>query len=418
MDEGLISGLGARMVLDSRGNPTIEVDCFVDGNLHGRALVPSGASTGAHEAHELRDVDDPDWGGKGVDGAIDHVIETIQPSITGLPVTDQILVDEVMLEIDGTPNKSELGANAILGVSLAVLRAAADYMGQPLWRYVGGLAHPSLPVPQMNILNGGAHASNGLDVQEFMVVPHGFDIFPEALRAGVETYHALKEILKEKDLSTSLGDEGGFAPTLDGNKEALGLLVQAIENAGYRPGTDLSIALDVAASEFFEDGNYRFEGKTIDGVGLMEVYRSWIDEFPIVSIEDGFAEDDWESWSAFTRTDGGRVQLVGDDLFVTNIERLAQGLETDAANAILIKPNQIGTISETLEVIRLAAENGWATVMSHRSGETEDTTIADLAVGCGCGQIKTGAPARSDRTAKYNRLLRISEELEGFDPTF
>ncbi|HJN55604.1 MAG TPA: phosphopyruvate hydratase, partial [Candidatus Poseidoniales archaeon] len=364
------------------------------------------------------DTDNPAWGGKGVDGAIEHVIETIQPSITGLPVTDQTLVDEMMLEIDGTPNKSELGANAILGVSLAVLRAAADYMGQPLWRYVGGLAHPSLPVPQMNILNGGAHASNGLDVQEFMVVPHGFDIFPEALRAGVETYHALKGILKESSLSTSLGDEGGFAPTLASNKDALRLLIQAIEAAGYRPGTDLSIALDVAASEFFEDGNYRFEGKTIDGDGLMEVYRSWLDEFPIVSIEDGFAEDDWESWAAFTRTDGDRVQLVGDDLFVTNIERFAQGLETDAANAILIKPNQIGTISETLEVIRLAVESGWGTVMSHRSGETEDTTIADLAVGCGCGQIKTGAPARSDRTAKYNRLLRISEELEGFDPTF
>ena len=402
------------MILDSRGNPTVEVDCYVDGRLAGRAAVPSGASTGSHEAVELRDGDMDRWLGKGVDSAVTNVIEKIQEALVGLPVDDQRMIDEVMLEMDTTGNKSNIGANATLGASLACLHAGSNVHQMPLWRYVGGLSGGSLPVPLMNILNGGAHAASNVDVQEFMVVPHGFDHFPEALRAGVETYHSLKSVLKEKGLLGGVGDEGGFAPNLPKNEEGLALLVQAIERAGYSPGEQMSIALDVAAQEFHHADGYHIDGRIIDGESLGEMYSGWLDDYPIVSIEDAFGEDDWSSWSNFTKREGHRVQVVGDDLFVTNIGRLAEGIEIGAANAILIKPNQIGTVTETLECIDMAKENGMGTVISHRSGETSDDTIADIAVGTRAGQIKTGAPARSDRTAKYNQLLRIAEECEEY----
>tara|TARA_B100001996_G_scaffold294_1_gene324 strand:- start:1978 stop:3198 length:1221 start_codon:yes stop_codon:yes gene_type:complete len=406
------------MILDSRGNPTVEVDCYVDGRLAGRAAVPSGASTGSHEAVELRDGDMKRWFGKGVDGAVTNVIEKIQEALVGLPVDDQRMIDEVMLEMDTTGNKSNIGANATLGASLACLHAGSNVHQMPLWRYVGGLSGGSLPVPLMNILNGGAHAASNVDVQEFMVVPHGFDHFPEALRAGVETYHSLKSVLKEKGLLGGVGDEGGFAPNLPKNEEGLALLVQAIERAGYSPGEQMSIALDVAAQEFHHADGYHIDGRIIDGESLGEMYSGWLDDYPIVSIEDAFGEDDWSSWSKFTKQEAHRVQIVGDDLFVTNIGRLAEGIEIGAANAILIKPNQIGTVTETLECIDLAKENGMGTVISHRSGETSDDTIADIAVGTRAGQIKTGAPARSDRTAKYNQLLRIAEECEEYSQLY
>jgi enolase len=409
-----ISGLAARMILDSRGNPTVEVDCYVDGSLAGRAAVPSGASTGSHEAVELRDGDMSRWMGKGVDGAVDNVVERIQEALVGLPVDDQRMIDEVMLEMDDTGNKAILGANATLGASLACLHAGANVHRMPLWRYVGGLSGGSLPVPMMNILNGGAHAASNVDVQEFMVVPHGFDHFPEALRAGTETYHALKSVLKENGLLGGVGDEGGFAPNLPKNEEGLALLVQAIERAGYVPGDQMSIALDVAAQEFHHADGYHIDGRVVDGEALGELYSSWLDAYPIVSLEDAFGEDDWASWTRFNKREGGRVQIVGDDLFVTNIDRLAEGIEVGAANAILIKPNQIGTITETLECIEMAKEHAFGTVISHRSGETSDDTIADLAVGTRAGQIKTGAPCRSDRTAKYNQLLRIAEECDEY----
>lgn len=413
-----ISGLAARMILDSRGNPTVEVDCYVDGALAGRAAVPSGASTGSHEAVELRDGDMTRWMGKGVDNAVTNVLERIQEALVGLPVDDQRMIDETMLEMDETGNKATLGANATLGASLACLHAGANVHQMPLWRYVGGLSGGILPVPMMNILNGGAHAASNVDVQEFMVVPHGFDHFAEALRAGTETYHALRSVLKENGLLGGVGDEGGFAPNLPKNEEGLALLVQAIERAGYSPGEQLSIALDVAAQEFHHADGYHIDGRVIDGETLGELYSGWLDEYPIVSMEDVFGEDDWESWSQFNKREGGRVQIVGDDLFVTNIDRLAQGIEIDAANAILIKPNQIGTVTETLECIELAKEHAFGTVISHRSGETSDDTIADLAVGTRAGQIKTGAPCRSDRTAKYNQLLRIAEECEEYSQLF
>jgi enolase len=409
-----ISGLAARMILDSRGNPTVEVDCYVDGSLAGRAAVPSGASTGSHEAGELRDGDMSRWMGKGVDGAVDNVVERIQEALVGLPVDDQRMIDEVMLEMDDTGNKAILGANATLGASLACLHAGANVHRMPLWRYVGGLSGGSLPVPMMNILNGGAHAASNVDVQEFMVVPHGFDHFPEALRAGTETYHALKSVLKENGLLGGVGDEGGFAPNLPKNEDGLALLVQAIERAGYVPGDQMSIALDVAAQEFHHADGYHIDGRVVDGEALGELYSSWLDAYPIVSLEDAFGEDDWASWTRFNKREGGRVQIVGDDLFVTNIDRLAEGIEVGAANAILIKPNQIGTITETLECIEMAKEHAFGTVISHRSGETSDDTIADLAVGTRAGQIKTGAPCRSDRTAKYNQLLRIAEECDEY----
>ncbi len=392
----------------------MEVDCYVDGRLAGRAAVPSGASTGSHEAVELRDGDMNRWLGKGVDGAVTNVIEKIQEALVGLPVDNQHVIDEVMLEMDTTGNKSNIGANATLGASLACLHAGSNVHQMPLWRYVGGLSGGSLPVPLMNILNGGAHATSNVDVQEFMVVPHGFDHFPEALRAGVETYHSLKSVLKDKGLLGGVGDEGGFAPNLPKNEEGLALLVQAIEQAGYSPGEQMSIALDVAAQEFHHADGYHIDGRIIGGAELGEMYSSWLDDYPIVSIEDAFGEDDWLSWSRFTKSEGHRVQVVGDDLFVTNIGRLAEGIEMGAANAILIKPNQIGTVTETLECIDMAKENGMGTVISHRSGETSDDTIADIAVGTRAGQIKTGAPARSDRTAKYNQLLRIAEECEEY----
>ncbi len=415
--DAYITGLNARSILDSRGNPTVEVDCFVNGSLAGRAAVPSGASTGSHEAVELRD-GGKRWMGKGVDNAVQNVIEIIQDALVGLRVDDQTTIDQCILDLDDSPNKANIGANATLGASMACLHAGANVHSQPLWRYIGGLSGGCLPVPLMNILNGGAHAASDVDVQEFMVVPHGFDSFPEALRAGVETYHSLKSVLKEQGLLSGIGDEGGFAPNLPSNEIGLGLLTEAIERAGYSPGDEMGIALDVAAQEFLQDDGYHIDGRVITGEDLVETYARWADEHPIISIEDPFGEDDWNSWASLTREIGNRVQIVGDDLFVTNVNRLSDGIDQKSANAILIKPNQIGTITETLECIEMAKSNGFGTIMSHRSGETSDYTIADLAVGSRTGQIKTGAPARSDRTSKYNQLLRISETCGEFLPPF
>ena len=413
----IISGLDARMVLDSRGNPTVEVDCYVDGGLLGRAMVPSGASTGAYEAIELRDGDASRWLGKGVDNAVNNVVESIQEALVGMPVDDQKAIDEVMIELDGTPNKANLGANSMLGVSMACLHAGAALHELPLWRYIGGVAGGLMPVPMLNILNGGAHAASNVDVQEFMVMPHGFDTFPEALRAGVECYHSLKKELKADGLLGGVGDEGGFAPNLPANEAGLGYMVRAIEGAGYST-EEIGIALDVASTEFYKDGAYHMDGKVISGEDLSDMYATWVDEYPLLSIEDGFAEDDWRSWSHCMRDIGDKVQLVGDDLFVTQTERLSMGIESKAANAILVKVNQVGTITETLETMDMASAHGMNSVVSHRSGETEDTTIADLAVGTRAGQIKTGAPARSDRVAKYNQLLRISDEVSEYRSPF
>lgn len=413
---GHIVGVYAREILDSRGNPTVEAEVWLDRGLMARAAVPSGASTGKHEAVELRD-GDKRYGGKGVLRAVENVNEKIAPEIIGLDPTEQNLIDEIMIELDGTPNKSNLGANAILAVSLAVARLAALERDLPLWRYIGGLGPFSLPTPLMNVINGGAHADNDLDIQEFMIVPHGADNFNEALRMGVEIYHSLKKLLKDKHKNTSVGDEGGFAPNLNGAKEALDLLVEAVIAAGYKPGDELSLALDVAASELYEDGLYHFqgEGKKYNKEQLVEYYVKLCQSYPfIISIEDGMAEDDFEGWKLLTQALGNEVQLVGDDLFVTNARRLMQGITEGMANSILIKLNQIGTLTETLEVIDMAIKHSYSAVISHRSGETDDSFISDLAVAVGVGQIKTGAPARIDRVAKYNQLLRISDDLGGF----
>jgi enolase len=402
----------AREILDSRGNPTVEVELVLDDGTFGRAAVPSGASTGAFEAVELRDGDDR-YGGKGVARAVAAVEDQIADEIIGFEASEQRLLDQKLIEIDGTPDKSALGANAILGVSLAVARAAAESAGLALFRYVGGPTAHVLPVPMLNILNGGAHADTSVDIQEFMIAPVGAPTFREALRWGAEVYHALKKVLNSRGLVTSVGDEGGFAPDLPHNREALDLILEAIDAAGYTPGTDVALALDVAATEFFESGSgaYSFEGQSRSGESMSSYYAELVDAYPIVSIEDPLAEDDWTGWKTLTQTLGSRVQLVGDDLFVTNPERLARGVREGCANALLVKVNQIGTLTETLDAVALAHRSGYATMMSHRSGETEDTTIADLAVALDCGQIKTGAPARSERVAKYNQLLRIEEQL-------
>ena len=403
----------AREILDSRGNPTVEVEVKTKSGVISRAAVPSGASTGAHEACELRDGDNKRYLGKGVLKAIENVHSKIAPEIVGVNCTDQVFVDKLLRDIDGTENKTVLGANAILGVSLAIAKAGAATTGQPLYRYVGGSQACKLPVPLMNVLNGGAHANNGLDVQEFMVVPVVQNSFRESLRAGAEIFHTLKKILAKKGLSTAVGDEGGFAPKLSNNQEALDLLMEAITQAGYEPGQNVFIALDVAATELYKDGHYRWDGKDLKPEGLLDVYQKWSEKYPFVSIEDGFAEDDWDSWVKMTSKLGSELQIVGDDLFVTNPKRLKTGIDRKAANALLVKVNQIGTLTETFEAVSLAQRSGFNTVMSHRSGETEDTTIADLAVAMGCQQIKTGSLCRTDRTAKYNQLLRIEEDLGG-----
>jgi enolase len=402
----------ARAILDSRGNPTVEVEVQTDSG-HGRAAVPSGASTGEHEALELRDNDKKRWMGKGVDKAVENVNATLGPSIIGLDSLNQSAIDRVLLKVDGTPNKGKMGANAMLGVSLATARAAADAVDLPLWRYLGGVQARVLPTPLMNILNGGVHADNGLEIQEFMVVPAGIPTFGEALRAGAEIFHTLKSLLKSKGLTTAVGDEGGFAPKLGSNEEAIQFVVRAIEEAGYKPGKEVFVALDCAASEFFDKktAKYTFDKKSITREELVAIYDQLSNKYPIISIEDGCAEDDWDGWKSLTQRVGNRIQLVGDDLFVTNVERLRRGIEGTTANAILIKLNQIGTLTETLDCIRLATESGYRSVISHRSGETEDAFIADLAVATNAGQIKTGSLSRSDRVAKYNQLLRIGSEL-------
>ncbi|WP_374034959.1 phosphopyruvate hydratase [Bdellovibrio bacteriovorus] len=403
----------SREILDSRGNPTVEVEVTTaDGNM-GRAAVPSGASTGAHEACELRDGDKNRFLGKGVYKAVDNVREKIAPEIVGLQVTEQVYIDKILRDIDGTENKSNLGANAILGVSLAVAKAAAQDCRLPLYRYVGGSQASRLPVPLMNVLNGGAHANNGLDIQEFMIVPTVNNSYAESLRAGTEIFHTLKKILAKKGLSTAVGDEGGFAPKLGSNQEALDLLMNAIVDAGYDPGQNVFLALDVAATEMFKEGKYEWQGGHISPTELLGIYKSWAEKYPLVSIEDGFAEDDWDSWVQSTAQMGSTMQLIGDDLFVTNPKRLRMGLEKKAGNALLVKVNQIGTLTETYEAVNLAQRNKFRTIMSHRSGETEDVTIADLAVGLNCHQIKTGSLCRGERTAKYNQLLRIEEDLGG-----
>ncbi|NYI71805.1 enolase [Naumannella cuiyingiana] len=407
-----IEFVDAREILDSRGNPTVEVEVLLDDGSVGRAAVPSGASTGQFEAVELRDGDKARYGGKGVLKAVDNVIDTIGEEIVGYEASEQRYIDEVMIELDGTPNKANLGANAILGVSLAVAHAAAESANLPLYRYVGGPNAHVLPVPMMNILNGGAHADSDVDVQEFMIAPIGAPSFGEALRQGAEVYHALKSVLKAKGLATGLGDEGGFAPNLPQNRAALELIAEAVASTGLKLGTDIALALDVAATEFFTDGVYQFDGKPQTAEQMGEIYAGWLNDFPIVSIEDPLAEDDWDGWAALYAKIGQQVQIVGDDLFVTNVERLRTGIEKRAANALLVKVNQIGTLTETLDAVSLAQRSGMNAMMSHRSGETEDTTIADLAVATNCGQIKTGAPARSERVAKYNELLRIEEDLE------
>ena len=411
-----IQALTAREILDSRGNPTVEVDVTLTSGAAGRAAVPSGASTGEHEAIELRDGDTKRYLGKGVTKAVRNVIDVIAPGLAGIDASEQMAIDNRMLELDGTPNKAKLGANAILGVSMAVARAAAVECDLPLYRYLGGPLARTMPVPLMNILNGGAHATNTVDFQEFMVVPVGADTFPDALRMGAEVFHSLKKVLVKRGLATGVGDEGGFAPNLSNDEEALKVIIEAIEAAGYGPGTQIALALDCAASELFDkkSRNYTFKKSgagTLDADGIIELYGEWLEKYPIVSIEDGLAEDDWEGWAALTAKLGERVQLVGDDLFVTNTERLARGIESSVANAILIKVNQIGTLTETLEAIDLARSAGYLSIISHRSGETEDTFIADLAVGSGAGQIKTGSASRTDRVAKYNQLLRIAEQL-------
>ncbi|MDQ7030484.1 MAG: phosphopyruvate hydratase [Ardenticatenia bacterium] len=413
MSDTIIEDVVARQILDSRGNPTVEVDVVLSGGARGRAAVPSGASTGAHEALELRDNDPKRYGGKGVLQAVDSVNETIAQELIGWDATDQMEIDLLLVEMDGTPNKSNLGANAILGVSLAVAHAAAAALDVPLFRYLGGVAAHILPVPLMNILNGGKHAADSVDFQEFMIVPVRAPSFHEALRMGVEIYHALKAVLKAAGHATNVGDEGGFAPSLGSNAEAFDLIIEAIQKAGYTPGEDVYLALDAAASELYQDGVYHLpkEGRTLSGEEMVSFLAEWVEQYPIISIEDGLAEDDWAGWEMLTARLGQRVQLVGDDLLVTNVTRLEEAIERQAANSILIKLNQIGTLTETIEAILKAHRAGWTAVVSHRSGETEDTTIADLAVALNVGQIKTGAPARTDRVAKYNQLVRIEEML-------
>ncbi|MCB0661336.1 MAG: phosphopyruvate hydratase [Saprospiraceae bacterium] len=411
-----ILDIRAREILDSRGNPTVEVEVLTEDGAVGRAAVPSGASTGKHEAVELRDGDDSRFLGKGVLQACQNVEEIIANELIGVEITEQRYIDQLMIELDGTPNKSKLGANAILGVSLAVAKAAAEEMGLPLYQYVGGVNAHVLPVPMMNILNGGSHADNSIDFQEFMIMPLGADTFSEGLRMGVEVFHHLKSVLKKNGYSTNVGDEGGFAPNIKSNEEAIEIVLKSIEVAGFKPGEDIMIAMDAASSEFYDEktGLYTFKkssGKSLTGEEMVAYWAEWVNKYPIFSIEDGLAEDDWASWSKLTASIGNKVQLVGDDLFVTNTKRLQKGIDTDAANSILIKVNQIGTLTETIEAVQLATRNAFTSVMSHRSGETEDATIADLAVALNCGQIKTGSASRSDRIAKYNQLLRIEEEL-------
>jgi enolase len=411
-----ISRLRAREILDSRGNPTVEVDVELSTGETGRAAVPSGASTGTHEAVELRDGDAKRYGGKGVQRAVHNVNGEIAKALTGMQVSDQVEIDNTLNQLDGTPNKGRLGANAILGASMACARAAAKYHGLSLFRYLGGANARTLPVPMMNILNGGAHATNTVDFQEYMIVPVGAGSFGEALRMGAEVFHALKKVLVKRKLSTGVGDEGGFAPDLANDQQALDVVIEAIESAGYAPGTQIAIALDPAASEIFSKGKYTFKKSgagTKDSDAMIEMYEKWLNKYPIVSIEDGLAESDWSGWARFTEALGDRVQLVGDDLFVTNVEYLTRGIDEDVANAILIKVNQIGTVTETLETMELARRNGYQSIVSHRSGETEDTFIADLAVATNAGQIKTGSASRTDRVAKYNQLLRIEEDLAG-----
>mgnify|MGYP001011966603 CR=1 FL=1 len=409
-----IADVFAREIIDSRGNPTVEVDVYLEDGTLGRAAVPSGASTGAHEAVELRDRDENRFQGKGVLDAVYNVNAIIAPEIIGMDAGDQVGVDQLLIELDDTPNKSKLGANAILGVSLAVAKAAARSLGLPLYRYLGGANAKELPVPMMNILNGGEHADNNVDIQEFMVMPVGAESFAEGLQMGIEVFHSLKSVLKAKGLNTAVGDEGGFAPNLGSNEEALRVIVEAIKKAGYEPGKDILLALDVAATELYENGKYVFPGDKVERTSeeMITYYTDLIDRYPIISIEDGLAEDDWEGWQALTSKLGSKVQLVGDDLFVTNTERLVQGIQTGTANSILVKVNQIGTLTETLDAIEMAKKAGYTAIISHRSGETEDTTIADIAVATNAGQIKTGAPSRTDRVAKYNQLLRIEEELD------
>ena len=412
-DETLIDDIYARQILDSRGNPTLEVEVTLVGGAFGRAAVPSGASTGAHEALELRDKDPNQWGGKGVSQAVEHVNQELAAELTGWDALDQKGIDEFMIGLDGTPNKSRLGANAVLGVSLAVAHAGADALGLPLYRYLGGVYAHTLPVPMMNIMNGGKHAINSTDFQEFMVMPVGALSFKEAMRWGSEIYQALGKVIKGKGFSTTVGDEGGYAPSLDSNEAAIQLIMQAIEQAGYEPGRDVAIALDPAITELYQDGKYVLEreGRTLTSTEMVAFWEDWTSRYPIISLEDGMAEDDWEGWGMLRQRIGDRVQLVGDDFLVTNVERLARAIKGRSANSILIKLNQIGSLTETLAAIEMAKRANWTAVVSHRSGETEDTTIADLAVAVNAGQIKTGAPSRGERTAKYNRLLRIEDEL-------
>ncbi|PKM90359.1 MAG: phosphopyruvate hydratase [Firmicutes bacterium HGW-Firmicutes-12] len=409
-----IADIFAREILDSRGNPTVEVDVILEDGSFGRAAVPSGASTGAYEAVELRDEDESRYMGKGVMKAVTNVNAVIAPALIDADALDQVGIDRILNEMDGTPNKGKLGANAMLGVSLAVAKAAADYIGMPLYRYIGGANVKELPVPMMNILNGGKHADNNVDIQEFMVLPVGASSFSEALRMGAEVFHNLKAVLKKKGYNTSVGDEGGFAPNLSSNEEALEVIVEAIHAAGYKPGDDIRLALDVAATELYKDGEYHLAGEGLrkNSTQMVEYYSTLVDKYPIISIEDGLSEDDWEGWQEMTRVLGKRLQIVGDDLFVTNTEKLARGIQMGVGNSILVKVNQIGTLTETLDTIEMAKRAGYTVVISHRSGETEDVTIADLVVAVNAGQIKTGAPSRTDRVAKYNQLLRIEEELD------
>jgi enolase len=410
----IIADIRAREILDSRGNPTVEADVVLVSGVVGRAAVPSGASTGEHEAIELRDKDEERYGGKGVTLAVQNIQETIAPALEGADASDQIGIDAALIEMDGTPNKSNLGANSILAVSMACARAAAEEVGMPLWRYLGGPMSRVMPVPMMNILNGGAHSTNTVDLQEYMIIPVGAERFSDALRMGAEVFHALKKVLVKRKLSTGVGDEGGFAPDLKSDEEAITVVLEAIEAAGYKPGQDVALAIDAAASELYTGGKYTFKKSgagTKDAAAMVALYEKWISQYPIVSIEDGLAEDDWDGWKLLTESIGDRCQLVGDDIFVTNTERLARGIESGVGNSILIKLNQIGTLTETLETIEMARAAGYLSVISHRSGETEDTFIADLAVGTGAGQIKTGSASRTDRVAKYNQLLRIEEQL-------
>ncbi|MDD2585941.1 MAG: phosphopyruvate hydratase [Syntrophomonadaceae bacterium] len=412
----IIVDVYGREVLDSRGNPTVEVEIILEDGTMGRAIVPSGASTGAHEAVELRDGDKQRYNGKGVLNAVDNVNEIIAPEVIGMDVTRQVDIDTLMIELDGTPNKGKLGANAILGVSLATARAAANYLAMPLYQYIGGVNAREIPVPMMNILNGGQHADNNVDIQEFMIIPAGAPDFAEGLRMAVEVYHALKKVLKDKGLATAVGDEGGFAPDLPSNEAAIEIILEGIQAAGYQAGKDVYLALDIAASELYRDGKYHLDStnQILSAAEMVDFYVTLVEKYPIISIEDGLAEDDWDGWKLLTDKLGHKIQLVGDDLFVTNTERLSRGIEMGVCNSILIKVNQIGTLTETLETIEMAKRAGYTCVISHRSGETEDATITDIAVATNSGQIKTGAPARTDRVAKYNQLLRIEEELDVF----